>query len=158
MKQRMYILVARSLSPIQKGIQALHAVVEYENQYGDTPEYKRWAEHDKTVILLDGGTTNETLLPDGTHKGSLNNYLAEAIANEIPVGSFVEEDVNDALSAVAMLADERVWDRVTYPDYDFTTYKDEPNLQQTFFWQWSYRIGVKQMFLRDFLGKLRLAN
>jgi hypothetical protein len=157
MKQRMYILVARSLSPIQKGIQALHAVVEYENLYGDSEEYQRWAKHDKTVILLDGGTSSSKIISQTplTFHGMLDNAMQVLREQEISVAGFKEEDVNNALTAVAVLADERIWDRVAYPDF----IPSELPTASDYYREWVETIGgERQEFLRKFLGGMRLAN
>ena len=60
LEYRMYGLVPYNISPIQQGIQFGHAVVEYMlnfpvdlRVYKDT---KKWAEEDKTFIILNGGT------------------------------------------------------------------------------------------------------
>ena len=55
---RMTGLVPYNLSPIQQGIQFGHGVIEYSLDFGDTPEYQKWAKKDKTFIILNGGTTN----------------------------------------------------------------------------------------------------
>ena len=55
-EQRMYSLVLRQLNPIQKGVQTTHGVVEYANKYASDKEYRQWAETDKTMIMLDGGS------------------------------------------------------------------------------------------------------
>ena len=62
LKYRMYILVERHLSPFDKGIQSAHAVAEYYNEcrlWNKKEEMKafdKWANEDKTLILLNGGT------------------------------------------------------------------------------------------------------
>jgi hypothetical protein len=154
----MYILVPYNLSPIQKGIQALHAVVEYENLYGDTPEYKQWATQDKVVIVLNGGTSSTKVVSESpmTFHGSLNNSLKELTDNDVKVGSFYEEDINDALTGVALLADERVWNRTDYPDY---VRQDTITGEYNDYNEWVESIGGEQIsFLKRFLGSKSLAN
>ena len=48
----MYGLCLYSLSPIQKGIQFGHAIVEYVQQHFNDEEYQSFANNDKTFILL----------------------------------------------------------------------------------------------------------
>ena len=55
----MYSLVLRQLSPIQKGVQSAHSIVEYINRYYKSSEYIQWVNVDKTIIMLDGGTYPE---------------------------------------------------------------------------------------------------
>ena len=103
MEYRMYCLAERHLSIAQKTIQAAHAIVEYSLEYGDTEEYKHWAEFDKTIIVLDGGNSGEMRediikLTDIKH-----NY-------EI----FQEPDMDNFVTCIAFLADERVFNYETY--------------------------------------------
>jgi len=107
LKYRMYFLVMYNLSPIQQGIQAGHVSLEYVDEYGDTKEYKDFFENDKTWIVLNGGTSNDML----QHYSYLNNEL------EINVSFFLEPDLNESMSAICFLADERIWDKEKYPDF-----------------------------------------
>jgi hypothetical protein len=138
MKHRMYGLVPYQLTGIQKGIQFLHAVVEYSLQFGNDPEYLAWAKEEKTVILLDGGTTNDRALnfvrdseamwkitnahwdknegPSFFWAGTLNQHITTLQSLSVKVASFREPDLQNAILGAAFLLDERVWDRETYPD------------------------------------------
>lgn len=83
MELRMYGLVNYQLTGIQKGIQFLHGVVEYgqfiKNVGGEELiKYNEWADKYKTVILLDGGSTNTN--PE--RLGSLNNPYVPIEHNE----------------------------------------------------------------------------
>lgn len=104
---RMYVLVNRSLSPIQKGIQALHAVVEYGQKY-QTPEYKKWAKNDKTVIILDGGTSNSN------ENGEMEKALLKLKELKYKFSEFREPDINNCLTAIAFIVDERIYDEDKY--------------------------------------------
>lgn len=119
MKYRMYSFVLRQLSPIQKGVQTTHAVVEYETFYGKTEEYQTWANVDKTLIVLDGGTYPEMM------------EILETLQTEgIKHSYFEEEDLNNLVTSITVIADNRVWDRVNYPDFDFWINKQEKYLVQ----------------------------
>lgn len=140
----MYILVPYQLTGIQKGIQSLHAVVEYANQYASSPAYQRWSQQDKTVIVLNGGTTHNT-------NGTINAAFTQIVANNVPVAAFYEPDLNDTLTAVAFLVDERVFQKDLYMSEtitdEFTT--DEQLLGD---------LGSYQnVFLRRFVKNFRLA-
>ena len=106
-EQRMYSLVLRQLSPMQKGVQTTHSVVEYANKYGCDKEYRQWAETDKTLIILDGGTYQEM---EDIHE-SLNEWGVE-------FAKFQEPDLNYLTTAITFLVDERVWNRVLYPSWE----------------------------------------
>ena len=52
----MYSLVLRQLSPMQKGVQSAHSIVEYINKFHKSSEYIQWVNVGKIIIVLDGGT------------------------------------------------------------------------------------------------------
>ena len=114
-KQKMYHLVIYQLSGIQAGIQAGHAKDAYSILYGNDEEYKQWLNHDKTVILLNGGTTNSG--NDGSAVGTMQNHLQTLTDMKVKAEPFYEPDLNNAMTAIAFLVDERVWDKEKYPDY-----------------------------------------
>jgi hypothetical protein len=174
---RMYGLVNYQLSgTIHAGIQYGHAVVEYGQQYGHTLEYKKWAEEDKTFIILNGGTTNN----NEYRLGTLNKHLLNISTNtDIRVSSFHEPDLGDQLTAFVFLVDERVFNRDEYPD--FKPYledligsdvirdcqkkaksKNREFILEEYFKAeydvWLELIGGKRnAFLKDFLKSLKLA-
>lgn len=103
--QRMYCLTLYNISPIQQGIQSLHAVVEYARLHGHTSSYKRWSEVDKTVIILNGGSSI-----------TLHSHIQKLQEMGITGALFREPDLFNGITAVCFLADERVWNREKYPD------------------------------------------
>ena len=106
-EQRMYSLVLRQLNPIQKGVQTTHGVVEYANKYASDEEYKQWAETDKTLIVLDGGTYQEMV--------RVYDSLKEL---GIKFADFQEPDLNYLTTSITFLVDERVWNREQYPSWE----------------------------------------
>ena len=148
----MYGLVPYNLSPIQQGIQFGHAVVEYGLEYFETDEYQQWARYNKTFIILNGGTTNDTRLKLGT----LNNYLYELSDRGFKIGEFSEPDLGDQLTAVVFLVDDRVFDRETWPDFD------GPNFLPNYY-EWKMKFADTEeeadriVWLRSFLGNFKLA-
>jgi len=109
---RMYFFVAYNLSPIQQGIQAGHCVLEYVYEHGDTGLYAEFREYWKTWVILNGGTTRDS--DDVEKMGSLNLIEIELGKMEIPHSVFHEPDLNDALTAVCFLCDERVFNHKKY--------------------------------------------
>lgn len=184
---RMYGLTNYQLTGIQKGIQFLHGVVEYEQMSNKIAgellnNYNNWASKHKTVILLDGGTTNTNLGEDGLPFGSLNNHVLSLDKNEIDFATFFEPDLGDQLTSVVFLVDERVFNRKKYPDFedwvienygDLIKYeessssmlqiirriKDSDNKEdQKVYQSWVKLVGGdKNVFLRDFLKNFKLA-
>lgn len=170
LEYRMYGLVPYNLSPIQQGIQFGHAVVEYMINfpmdlkiYNDT---KKWAREDKTFIILNGGTTNskeyrdqDNIFTDGRKFfGSLNNHLKLLKSKNMKAASFYEPDLGDQLTAIVFLVDERVWDKVKYPDFVPTNGLISSIKYQPGYKQWVDSVGGPQnAWLREFLKQFRLA-
>jgi len=171
LEYRMYGLVPYNLSPIQQGIQFGHAVVEYGRAVKDIhiPEriYNKWADIDKTFIILNGGTTNDREDYLGTLQVSRNSLIEEKVL----FSEFREPDLNDALTGVVFLVDERVFNRTLYPDFVGNPYpwgyNKKPTEKQFSKWEaentknyesWVEKIGGKQnAFLREFLRGFKLA-
>ena len=131
LEYRMYGLVPYNISPIQQGIQFGHAVVEYGLKHGKSnvindkvDTYTQWARNDKTFIILNGGTTNNSPIYDKS--GTLNKAKDELAQMGIQTATFYEPDLGDQLTAVVFLVDERVWDLTKWPDASkWYTGKDE---------------------------------
>lgn len=170
LEYRMYGLVPYNLSPIQQGIQFGHAVVEYgrnSHKYGNENIYNKWADKDKTFIILNGGTTNN----NAGRLGSLNIDLDTLTDNGILTAPFLEPDLGDQLTAFVFLVDERVFNRERYPDFVGSPYPwpshKKPSEKEFSKWEvennknylsWEEKIGgPKNAFLRDFLRSKRLA-
>jgi len=119
LEYRMYGVVPYNISPIQAGIQFGHAVVEYQQNTRDmgkiTDIYNKWAIQDKTFIICNGGTTNEN--PDDKWYGSMQKFRDGLKENDILFAEFREPDLNNTLTAVVFLVDERVFNDVLYPNY-----------------------------------------
>lgn len=93
----MYVLVPYNLSDIQKGIQAAHAISVFVYQNKNTKKVKQWVEDDKTIIVLNGGTTGKN--------GTLQQYLLDLDKLSVARAVFQEPDLNDATTAVAFVLD-----------------------------------------------------
>lgn len=162
MEYRMYVLVERHLSPIDKGIQAAHAiatygqVLEYYNE--NSQKYKQWVAEDKTIVLLNGGTTLD-----------LNNIMDELKEKEITFAYFQEPDLDNIVTAIAILVDERVYDKDKYPDFE--KWKNPSDIVMDIFTKmgtdkvneigadWVEFIGGKEnVFLRELLTTKPLAR
>lgn len=113
-KLRMYGFVPYNISPIQKGIQFGHAVVEYQLKH-DGSEYLDWAKNNKTFIILDGGTTNKSQ----NNLGTLNKHVKTLTEFGIKYAKFYEEDLGDQLSAVVFIVDEKIYNKSKFKEYTF---------------------------------------
>lgn len=161
LEYRMYGLVPYNLSPIQQGIQFGHAVVEYGRAVNGVPPfekiYNKWADNDKTFIILNGGTTNNNL----QKLGSLNQHMANFSNNGILFASFNEPDLGDQLTAFVFLVDERVWNKEKYPDFipvDYSSVSPSEKIEFEREKKWNESIGgYTNIWLRDYLKNLRLA-
>jgi len=182
---RMYFFVPYNISPIQQAIQAGHAAVEYAYQLGKTKLFKDFASKWKTWIILNGGTTNKGRDLDGVALGTLNQIADALNDNEIPFTYFTEPDLENALTALCFIVDERVFNDDDYPNFvnwllDIKMYgvaKEEtkknnpelwvklrlyPELQQEMFPEYyeewiDFLGGKKNVFLRELLEDKRLA-
>lgn len=164
---RMYGLVPYNISEIQKGIQFGHGVVEYAQNCFNDNDYQKWAQEHKTFIILNGGTSS-----------TMVEHMETLHVNGIDLAGFKEPDLNDMLSAVVFLVDSRVYDRENYPDFytyclkikggDLPTLMDEREMSDFLevsketstptYMEWvTFMGGEKNIFLRDYLSKLRLA-
>lgn len=114
---RMYFLVIYQLTGIQMGIQCGHAALEYARRFGDTIEFKNFVDNWKTWIILNGGTTNDERDFKGIAQGTLNQYGDLLNDNDIPFSFFHEPDLNNSLTSLCFIADERVFNRKDYPDF-----------------------------------------
>ncbi len=177
LEYRMYGIVPYNISPIQAGIQFGHAVVEYQQNTrslsGIENIYNKWASQDKTFIICNGGTTNEN--PEDKWYGSMQKRRDALSEAGILFAEFREPDLNNTLTAVVFLVDERVWNEELYPNYVNMPYPWEdkgrgykPKEAEMAKWEaenaknrekWVEKIGnEKNDFLRKFLKPLRLAN
>ncbi len=174
LKFRMYGLVNYQLTGMQGGIQFGHATDQFAakvitailNNPGDNSEfvenYIAWVMMDKAVVVLDGGSTN--LNPNKL--GTLNKYMETLKLMNVYVVPFYEEDLGDQLLSFAFLLDERVWDKVNYPDFDFVlrqTDRTKPvfssDTEEENWKTWVGSIGgIQNNNLREFIRPLRLAN
>jgi hypothetical protein len=189
---RMYGLTPYQLSGIQIGIQFGHAVVEYgqkmkylgeHNQLLNT-QYNDWADNWKTFIILNGGTSNHSVNRYSDTEqffGSMEVNLKSLEDNGVEVGTFYEPDLNDMLSGIVFIVDERVFNKKDYPDFsDWLMSSKYAELIRTFdtdvntiaeyiknstnkedqkaYKEWVNLVGGdKNVFLRDFLKNFRLA-
>lgn len=174
---RMYCLVLYNISPIQQGIQSLHAALEYANEYSNTEEFKQYMRC-KTVILLNGGTSNsgeETYYGYDKQKGSMELHFEELVENNVCASGFLEPDLNYSITSIAFLVDERVYNKEEYPDLlDYMTSNDIINSAEYIKYKLDYdKIkedypkeynnwlnligGEKNEFLKQFLKQFRLA-
>ncbi len=179
LEYRMYGLVPYNISGIQAGIQFGHAVVEYQQNargMGSIEDiYNKWATKDKTFIICNGGTTNNDV--NDKWYGSMQKFRDGLEMKGITYAEFREPDLNNALSAVVFLVDERVFNEELYPNYVDMPYpwKDKgrgykPKEAEMEKWEmenhknhlkWIEKIGgEKNAYLRQNTNKyvLRLAN
>lgn len=165
LKYRLYHLVAYFLSPIQKGIQAYHSAIEYSLKYGKTADYLQWAKKDKTVVLLNGGSSNSQgfdYYEKTEYLGTMQSHAKALKENKIKFAEFYEPDCNNALTSIAFLVPEKVWNRKDYPDLD--SVKDASMVEGILKVQNNnnlikkYKYTKEEIFLKEFLNQFNLAN
>jgi hypothetical protein len=182
---RMYFFVPYNISPIQQAIQAGHSALEYADRYGGEEQFIKFVREHKTWVILDGGTTNNGLDFKGVPLGSMNQILDDLQTNDIQHSIFQEPDLNEALTAICFICDERVFNRKDYPEFvdwilDKKMYADakeealknnqalwfklktHPEIAQEMFSdyykEWvRFLGGVKNVFLRELIKDKKLA-
>lgn len=175
---RMYFFVPYNISPIQHGIQAGHALGNYVLRYGrNDSNHIVWdfLEKHMTWIILNGGTTNDERDFEAIPAGSLNLIGDQLNENDIEFGFFIEPDLNHALTALAIICDERVFNYKDYPDLEkylllnteysgdggHITSRDFESLKDTFpkeYKEWvRFLGGIKNVFLRELIKNKKLA-
>lgn len=178
LEYRLYGLIPYNISPIQKGIQFSHGLQELNNDINSlektsynidniiTP-FNKWAKEDKTVILLNGGTTNNHYT--GKYYGTLQKFRDKLNEVGIMFSEFYEPDLNNALTCVTFLVDERVWDYEKYPNFEYEKlpyrkggYSDEEKSKlvdrnSINYLKWVKKIGDKNVKLRELIKDLKLA-
>lgn len=172
LEKRMYFLVPYNISEIQKGIQAGHAALEYAREYANDEEFIDFINNHKTWIILNGGTTNNGFeMGTGKPKGTLNHMVHDILdfnANnpnqKIKFATFQEPDLNDALSAICLIVDERVFNYEDYPDFEWWVAKNDmfirPDDKEN--WDNAYKafkeeVGEDIAFLKKLLNNKKLA-
>ena len=185
---RMYGLVPYNISEIQKAIQFGHAVVEYGLEHFHEERYLDWAKYWKTFIILNGGTSNHSMNryhhSEDAFQGSMESCLADLMSEGIDIATFYEPDLNDMLSAIVFIVDERVFNKKVYPDFgdwimeNHYSYLADNMInsnkiermrleghfdkgterERKLYSEWTDLVGGKMnVFLRDYLKNFRLA-
>ena len=181
LEYRMYGLVPYNISPIQQAIQYGHALQEYNNSLfkeffddkwkgeeksEDFYKFQKWANEDKTFIILNGGTTNMEWDSNLCRcVGTLNEHQRQLDEHSIRNASFHEPDLNNALTAVVFLVDERVFDKKKYPNFeDYMKEKVATNIiaaildSEKICKEWVEMIGGEtNVWLREFLSQFKMA-
>lgn len=103
---RMYCINIRHLSGVNKAVQANHSSVEYVWKYKNEKYLEHYINEDKTTIMVDGGTHQDMCDIQQTLKTAGINHTY-----------FIEPDLNNCMTAITLVADERVWDRENYMSY-----------------------------------------
>jgi len=122
-EKRMYCFVPYNISEIQKGIQCSHSIVEYSDSMNEIGydyargkkllnnnyvNHKDWVENWKTIIILNGGTTNNN--KESKFYGTLQQHRDKLKELGVEFSEFYEPDLNNALTAVAFIVDmEKDW-------------------------------------------------
>jgi hypothetical protein len=173
---RAYFFVPYNISEMQRGVQGIHAAFRYGRKFAEDEIFKNFVDNHETVIILNGGTTNDERDFEGFAAGTLNHIGDQLNDEGIPFTYFVEPDLNHALTALCFIADERIWNKEDYPDFiDYLTNSKDivdesftalitapPEELKTIFpdkyKEWVRLIGgVKNIFLRELLKGKKLA-
>lgn len=154
-KYRMYNLVLRQLNPIQKGVQAAHSMMEYASKHHKRPEFIQWSNVDKTIIILDGGTYQD-----------LKECRRTLDDLNVSYACFYEEDLNDLMTSISFIAEDKVWDCKTYPVLEeasnllpFLGSQFEDGTSESDIPEWLAEMGgIKNLKLRNFIFSKKLSQ
>ena len=164
LEKRMYFLVPYNISPIQQAIQAGHAALEYARKYGNDEEFISFVDNYKTWIILNGGSTNQIRDFDGIPTGTMDQYADQLLEHKIKFSYFNEPDLNGALTALCLIADERVFNREDYPDFYDWIKEQELFVSADDIYHWNIlkkkyekEVGKDIAFLKELLNSKKLA-
>lgn len=113
----MYFFVPYQLTGIQQGIQCGHASLEYMRKYWEEEDCIDFRQNWKTWVILNGGTTSDKRDSNGARIGTLNDIADQLLIHDIQFAVFNEPDLQDALTSVCFICDERVFNKELYPDF-----------------------------------------
>lgn len=91
---KLYGLVLRHLSQLQKYIQFSHAVVEFSHDYHDDYVYNQWFDNNKTMVMLDVSSSIE-----------MENIISKLKENNYKISVFREPDLNNICTCVCFIMD-----------------------------------------------------
>lgn len=152
---RMYSMVLRQLNPMQKGIQSLHAVVDFSEMIKDPiladektrRIYHEWANRHKTMIVLDAGTSADL--------DEVDRFLT---SHSIPHCGFYEPDLYGMRTAICFLANDYIFDTKTYPKYeDMQSIMAFTDFLDTIYEGFSVNEYAEIMEIRDFIFSKKLS-
>lgn len=164
---RGYGIMPYNIRAIQCGIQYAHSLVEYVLDFFNTQSFQLWGKKYKTSVLLNGGTSNHSVnrYSEEEYLGSMEQHLKQFQDNGITFSTFYEPDMNDMLSGIFLIVDERAFNFRKYPDYGFKYNKVTEKFEKEDWYtngtiptqEWLESIGgEKNYFLRQYLSKLPL--
>ena len=170
---RMYSLNMYNISPIQCGIQSAHSNMEYASEYWDNKDFQEWMKYHKTVILLNGGTSNagdKSVYGLPVAKGSMEKHLETLLDNGILAVPFYEPDMNNCLTSISFIVPDSVYKTSDYKyaafadmekNNDFSVYlrkKESGKLSENFL-RWLDKVGgERNLWLRLYLRNFRLSS
>ena len=162
LEKRMYSLNLYNISPIQAAIQSLHSCMEYALKYWGDESFQDWAKNNKTVILLNGGTSVTMV--------EYFNFLEK---HKIKCAAFYEPDLNMSLTSISFILDSNVFGKENVPlfiDSFFRKFKYDEfevmlsnmhllnEIEKEEFVEYRSRIGDTNLFLKFFTSKFSLSN
>lgn len=172
---RMYGWTPYNISEIQKGIQFGHAVDQYARKFQNDELYQEWVDNHKTYIILNGGTTNNNV--ESKWFGGMNKIERALVENSIKHSTFCEPDLGDQLTGIALIVDERCFNKTDYPFFNEWMKGRIPNIEwldyfrngserseeaklvfASLYNEWVDFIGGSQnVFLKELLSNYKLA-
>jgi len=108
---RLYSFVIFYLSPLQHGLQTAHLVGDLSQKCARSKRYNRWAGHDKTIIILNGGNRKDI--------EDIFNLLWEICPSmDLPFDKFHEDEdsLGGIITCCGVIVPERYFNAVKFDD------------------------------------------
>lgn len=96
---RMYCVVLKQLSPIQKGIQGSHSICEYTREHPHDKSYTWWVNTDKTLVSLNARSVQDIYDIEKT----LRKY-------NVKYAIFREESLDNIPTSISFILDNSIYE------------------------------------------------
>jgi hypothetical protein len=167
LEYRGYGLLPYNIKEVQAGIQYSHSIIEYVLEFFHTKAFQLWGKKHKTAILLDGGTSCHTPqhYSNTEYVGTMEKHYKYLKEIGVDFSTFYEPDMNNMLSGIFLIADERIFNFKKYPDYGTFYVETTDTIEKEQWWkpkmtppqEWIDALGGDNVYkLREFLRRMPL--
>lgn len=167
---KMCFFVLNQLNDLEKGIQCGKSALRYVRKYAtENPIVWEFVDMHEKWEILECPSTNDEYDYDNIVIGDLNKIGESLYANGVDFSIFRDTNLNNSLTSICFIVDERVFNKEDYPDFEnylmdkisYVTTKEfidsQPlkELKESFhveYKEWIRLIGgIKNEFLRELI-------